>query len=140
MRKLLLAMSLSALAAAPAFAQSSPDPRDEELMRSLPHPYEVEEMGDRLGQAVGAIVDVPIGGVINSIDPRARARPDTTIADVAGRDDPDFRDRMQDQVAGMGLKMADLVRGMAVMAPVLRRSLEDLERNMADAMRGVARD
>lgn len=133
-----LAASLAALAlAVPAAAQPVPDPRDEALTRALPHPYEVEEMGDKMGRAVGAITRVPIGDVVNAIDPAARAHPNTTIADVAGRGDPYFEERMQDQVASMSLKMADVMRGMAVMAPVLRRTLEDVQRSIADAVHGI---
>jgi hypothetical protein len=136
LRKLIIAATALAFAA-PAFAQPAyVDPRDRELIESLPHPYEVEEMGDRLGHAVGAIVEVPVGGVINAIDPYARAHPDTSIADVAGRDDPYFRERMQDQVAGISLKMADMVRGMAVAAPALRRSLDEIERSLGRAFDG----
>ena len=139
MRILTLAASLAALTlAAPALAQPAPPPPAEDpLVRALPHPYEVEEMGDKLGRAVGAITRVPVGDVINSIDPSRRVHPGTTIADVAGRGDPDFEGRMQDQVHAMSLKMADLMRGMAVMAPVFRRTLEDFERNIGDAVRGV---
>jgi hypothetical protein len=133
LRKLILAAAALAFAA-PAFAQPSyVDPRDQELIESLPHPYEVEEMGDRLGHAFGALADVPVGGVINAIDPTARAHPDTSIADVAGRDDPHFRERMQDEIAGMSLKMGDLARGMARAAPALRRSLEEVERSLSRA-------
>ena len=133
MRKLVLAASLLAFAA-PALAQPVPaDPRDRELVEALPHPYEVEEMGERLGDAVGALADVPIGGLLNAIDPTARAHPGTRIGDIAGRDDPQFRERMQDQVAGMSLKMADMARGMAVAAPALRRTLDELERSLAGA-------
>jgi hypothetical protein len=140
LRILTVAASLSALAAAaPALAQPVPDPRDDALVRALPHPYEVEEMGDKMGRAVGAITRVPIGDVVNAIDPAARAHPNATIADVAGRGDPYFEERMQDQVAGMSLKMADMVRGMAVVMPQLRRSLEQIEDSIADAVHGVPR-
>jgi hypothetical protein len=133
LRKFVLAAA-ALCAAAPALAQPAyVDPRDRELIEALPHPYEVEEMGDRLGQAVGAIAEVPVGGVINAIDPYARAHPDTSIADIAGRDDPYFRERLQDDIHGMSLKMADLARGMAVAAPALRRSLEEVERSLARA-------
>ena len=133
MRKLIIAASLLAFAS-PAMAQPAPvDPRDQELVEALPHPYEVEEMGERLGDAVGALADVPIGGLMNAIDPTARVHPGTRIGDVAGRDDPHFRERMQDEVAGMSLKMADMARGMARAAPALRRTLNELERSLAGA-------
>lgn len=141
MRNLILAAAAIACALpAAASAQSSPtfpERMDDDIARSLPHPYEVEEAGDRLGDAVGAMLDVPIGGVVQAIDPTARVRRDETIADVAGRDDPDFEARIEDDVRGLTLKTADLMRGLAVAAPMLRRSLADLERNLQGAMRGV---
>jgi hypothetical protein len=136
LRKLVITTAALAFAA-PALAQPAyVDPRDRELVESLPHPYEVEEMGGRLGDALGAIAEVPVGGVINAIDPHARAHPDTSIADIASRDDPHFRERLQDDVAGISLKMADLTRGMAAAAPALRRSLEEMERSLARAFDG----
>ena len=137
MRKLILApvaIVAASMIAAPALAQTHVDPRDRELIESLPHPYEVEEMGDRLGDALGAMVDVPVGGVINAIDPYARAHPDTSIGDLARRDDPYFDEKLQDQVADISLKMADMVRGVAIAAPAFRRSLEELERSLAPLM------
>ena len=140
MRKLFLAASLLALAAPAVLnAQSSssfPEEMDAEIANSLPHPFEVEEAGDRLGGAVDAILDMPIGGVVRAIDPTADVRRDDSIADVAGRDDPNFEGRVQDDLRGLTIGMADLVRQMAVVAPVLRRSLADFERNMGRAMQG----
>ncbi len=132
MRSILALAPVLALAAiaGPAAAQSYPDPRDQALVDALPHPYEVEEMGDRLGDALGAIVNVPVGGMINAIDPYARVHPDTSIADVASRGDPHFEERMQDEVAGISLKMADMMRGVAMAAPAFRRSLDELERSL----------
>lgn len=141
MRNLILVAAFACAVPAAASAQSSPtfpDAMDDEIARSLPHPYDVEEAGDRLGGAVGAMLDVPIGGVVQAIDPTARARRNDTIADIAGRGDPDFEARLQDDVRGLTLKTADLMRGLAVAAPVLRRSLADLERNLQGALRGVS--
>jgi hypothetical protein len=135
LRKLIVAAAALAFAA-PALAQPIPysDPRDEEIARSLPHPYDVEEAGDKMGRAVGAILDVPIGGVVQAVDPTSRVRRNETIADVAGRDDPYFEERVQDKLHGLTLGAADLVRQMAVVAPALRRSLDDLRRNMDQAL------
>ncbi len=138
MRKLILATAAIACALpAAASAQSSPNfpaEMDRDIVDSLPHPYEVEEQGDRLGRAVGAIVNVPIGDVVRAIDPTAPVGRDSTIADVAGRDDPYFQERLEDDVRGLTLGAADLVRQMGVVAPALRRSLADLERNLEGAL------
>lgn len=128
MRKLLIAGLLSA--ATPALAA----PQAGDIAAALPHPYDVEEAGDKLGAAIGAIVNVPIGNVVRAIDPAAPVRDDATIADVAGRDDPEFQDRLQDEVAGLSVKAADMVRGLAAAAPALERSLAELERSLAGAL------
>jgi hypothetical protein len=138
MRKLILAAAVIACAM-PAIASAQPsrtfpEEMDEDIARSLPHPYDVEEAGDRMGRAVGAILNVPIGDVVRSVDPTAPVRRDDTIADVAGHDDPYFEERIEDEVRGLTLNAADLVRQMAVAAPALRRSLADLERNLEDAI------
>ncbi len=145
MRQLILAAAAIACALPAAVSaqssQSFPEEMDEEIVQSLPHPYDVEEAGDRLGSAVGAILNVPIGGVVQAIDPAARARRNDTIADVAGRDDPYFEERVEDDVRGLTMKTADLMRQLTVVAPVLRRSLADLERNLEGAVRrGSDRD
>lgn len=131
------ALASAALFAAPAAAQGVR--HDGDIARSLPHPYEVEEAGDRLGAAIGAIVNVPVGDVVRAIDPAAPVRRDATIADVAGRDDPDFEGRLQDEVAGLSTKAADMVRGISAAAPALQRSLDDLTRNLDAALGGYRR-
>lgn len=137
MHKFILAAAALSFAA-PALAQ--PASRvGEDIVRSLPHPYDVEAAGDKLGAAVGAILDVPIGGVVGAIDPAARVDPRATIGDVAGRDDPGFEHRVQEEAAGLSIKAADMVRGLAVAAPVLQRSIGQLERDLARALGGFVR-
>ena len=142
MRKILIAAAGALTLAAPAFAQplpaeapsAYPDPADDEFTRALPHPYDVEEAGDALGRAVGAIMNVPVGGGVKAVDPTARVRRDETLGDLARRDDPYAEDRIQDEMHGLTLKMADMMRQVAVVAPVLRRSLADLERDLGRAI------
>ena len=120
--------------AGPSFAQSRADVADDELVASLPHPFEVEEAGDRIGRAMGAILDVPVGGIVQSVDPRAPVDPDETIGDLAGHGDPDYRGRMEDRVSGLSMKMADAMRVLAAKAPALRRSISRIERDLDAAV------
>ncbi len=146
MRKLILAAAAMAFALpAAASAQSSPsfpEEMDEDIARSLPHPAEVEAMADVAGRAAEAVLDVPIGGVIQAIDPSRRVRRDDTIADVSR--DPYLRDRVRHSVDDVAIGMGDVMAQVAVVAPALRRSLADLERNLDraiyDARRGRDRD
>jgi hypothetical protein len=137
MRKLIIAASLLALAA-PVAAQPYPDPRDEDIARALPHAGQIEEVGDTVGRVAEAIMDVPIGPIVDAIDPHGRHRRDRdqTLGDVASRDDPYARERIRDQVGAATVGVAAAAREMAVLTPVLRRSLEDATRRMEDAMSG----
>ena len=133
----LLAVALALTVAAPAVAQPR-DPYDD-ITASLPHPYDIEAAGDKIGAAVGAIVNIPIGDAVRAIDPTAPVSRNSTIADVAGGGDPDFEGRLQDQVAGLSVKAADMVRQVAVMAPTLQRTIADLQRSLDAALGDLPR-
>lgn len=143
MRKLILAATVIApalLAASPATAQPYPDPRDEAIVRSLPDPRHVEELGDTLGRVVEAIMDVPIGPIADAVDPYRRGRDrNETLGDIASRDDPYARERIRDQVGAATVGVSAAAEQLAVLTPVLRRSLEDATRRMEDAMAGRGR-
>jgi hypothetical protein len=136
MRKLIIAASALAFAA-PAAAQPYPDPRDEEIARALPHPGQIEEIGDTVGRVAEAIMDVPIGPIADAVDPYRRGRHrDETLGDIARRDDPYARERIRDQVGAATVGAAAAAAELAVLTPVLRRSLEDAARRMEDAIDG----
>ncbi|MFL6843884.1 MAG: hypothetical protein ACJ8ER_03275 [Allosphingosinicella sp.] len=135
MRKVIIAMTALA-AAAPALAQPRPDPRDEEIARRLPPPGEVEDIGDRLGRATDAIMDVDVGPIADAVDPyryRHRGRHET-LGDLAGRRDPYARERIRDSIDATTIGIGAAMEQIAVMTPMLRRSLEDATRRMEDAI------
>ena len=137
MRNLIIGLSALALAAPAAVAQSSPSfPRemDAEIVRSLPHPGEVEEAADTVGRAAEAILDVPVGGIVRAIDPSRPVHPRATIEDVAGRRDPYVRERLRDSVDEIAIGMGAVAEQMAVIAPELRRSLAGIEQSLDRAL------
>lgn len=135
MRKLIIAMTALA-AASPAFAQPQYDPRDEDIVRHLPPPHEVERIGDSLGRATDALMDVDIGPVVDALDPyhRRYRRGPETIGDLAGRRDPYARERMRAEIGAVTVGLGAAMEQVAVMTPILRRSLEDATRRMQDAI------
>jgi len=139
LRKLIIAATAIAFAV-PAAAQPRPDPRDEEMMRRLPPPGEIEEIGDRLGRVADAVMDVPVGPVIDAVDPyrRHRRHREETLGDIASRDDPYARERIRGSIGAATYGIEAAIRQLAILTPVLRRSIEDAERRMDDAMRGRA--
>ena len=147
MRRFLIGVAALAIAG-PATAQPAKppvDPRDREIVRSIPHPAEIEAMGETMDRVVGAVLDVPIGPLVDAIDAadpegrkyRPRHRRDETIGDVAGRDDPYFEERLRDQIHGVTVGMGVMAEQLAVMAPEMRRAIEratdDIDRAVRDA-------
>lgn len=143
MRSIILAGSVIIFAASAGQAQSSPSfpaEIDREIVRSVPPPEVMEDMAHTVGRAAEAVLDVPIGGVVQAIDPSRRVHPQETLGDLAGGRDPYVRERLRDSVDDLAIGMGDIVAQVAVVAPALRRSLADLERNLDRAMRSSGRE
>lgn len=152
MRNLMIgaaALAFAAPAAAhPADAPRPADPRDRELVRSLPQPDQVEAAGEAIDRVVGAVLDVPVGPLADAIDaadPEGRAyrrphRRDETIGDLARRDDPYAEERIRDQVRDVTTSMGAVAAEAAIMAPELRRAIERIERAVDDARYRRERD
>lgn len=143
MRTLIIAATAlgAAVAAAPAAAQpypdprSYPDPRDEEIARAIPPAGDIEAVGETVARVADALMDVDVGPVVDAIDPEGRSyRRDRTLGEIASRDDPYARERMRDEIAGASVGVAAMAQELAVLAPVLRRSLEDAAHRMEDAI------
>jgi hypothetical protein len=136
LRKLIIAMTALA-AAAPVAAQPYHDPRDDEIVRRLPPPQEIDRIGDAIGAATDALMDVDVGPVADALDPyhrRYRYGRRETLGDVAGRRDPYARERMRGEIGAVTTGLGAAVGEMAVLTPVLRRSLDDATRRVEDAI------
>jgi hypothetical protein len=135
LRRLIIAAASVAAFAAPAAAQ--PHPADEEAIRHLPPPGEIEAVGDTLGRVADAVMDVDVAPVVDAIDPdrrRYRRHRTETIGDIASRDDPYARERIRDSIGAATIGIEAAIRQLAILTPVLRRSIEDAERRIDDAM------
>lgn len=136
MRKLLIALTALA-AASPLAAQPYQDPRDEDIVRRLPPPQEVERIGDAIGATTDALMDVDVGPVADALDPyhrRYRYGRRETLGDLAGRRDPYARERMRAEIGAVTVGLGAAAGQMAVLTPVLRRSIEDATRRVEDAI------
>lgn len=136
MRKLIIAVTALA-AAAPLAAQPYPDPRDDEIVRRLPPPQEVERIGDAVGATTDALMDVDVGPIADALDPyhrRYRHGRHETLGELATRRDPYARERMRAEIGAVTVGLGAAVGQMAALTPVLRRSLEDATRRVEDAI------
>lgn len=134
MRNLIVAASMFALAA-PVVAQPYPEPVDQDVVRNLPPPGEIEAMGGALERVADAVMDVDVGPVADAIDPGRRPRRET-LGDIASRDDPYARERIHDSIGATSAGIAAAIEQLAILTPVLRRSIEDTQRRIDDAVRG----
>jgi hypothetical protein len=142
LRKLILAASLLAIAA-PAAAQPRHDPRydprDEELLRHVPSAYEVDRAGRMLARVTDALMDIDIGPVADAVDPARRYdrryRGPETLGDLASRDDPYARERLHDEIRATTTGLGAVTEEVAIVTPMLRRSIEDAARRLDAAMR-----
>ena len=141
MRKLLIAAAAVAFAAPSAAA--APDPvfdeeMDREIARAIPPAAEVERMAPVMDRVVGAVLDVDVGPIVDAVDPYGRHRRydrrGRTIGDLASRDDPYFEERVRSSIYGVTANMGRVMETVAVVAPALRRSLHQIERDIEDAI------
>ena len=144
MRSLLIGVAALALAGPVAAHPEEPaDPRDRELVRAIPQAADVEAVGETMDRVVGAVMNIPIGPLVDAIeaaDPRAprdrrRYRRDETVGDVASDGDPHFEERLRDQIHGVTVGMGVMAEQLAVVAPEMRRAIERASDDIDRAVR-----
>lgn len=165
MRRFLLTATSSLALAAPAFAQNGPvadvtvqalpdagqaaqqdddwrdDARnsgDDRIEGSLPPRGEIEAMSDVASRTVDAVLDVPIGPIVEAANPGrrlSRREREETLGDRASRNDPYFRDRVRGEIGAASVGVNAAMRQIAILTPVLQRTMEDAARRIEDAVR-----
>lgn len=131
MRRLpLIALPLLALAA--PLPAAAGDGSLDDAAATLRDPAAQEQMADTVAALVGALMQMPVGPLVEAaarIDPDsdiAAIPPDATLGELAGRDASDA-ERLGDDVR-TGTRMAgDMAAALAAYAPVLK----DMARDMA---------
>jgi hypothetical protein len=138
MHKLLIAAAAAALAA-PAVAQAPvTDPLEEEIVRSIPHPGEVEAMAPVLDRSVGALMEFDVGPLVDAADPYGRrpgyGMPGRTLRELGRRDDPYFEERLRGSIYGATADVSRMMGAFAAAAPSLARSVRELEQALGTAI------
>lgn len=137
MRNLLIGTATLALAA-PAAAQDVPD---KDIVRAVPPTEQIEATADAVHRVVGAVLDLPIGPLVDAIDAadpngrRYRRHPrERTVGEMASRNDPWFEERLHDSIEGAAAS-ADVIAGqVAVVAPAMRRAIDQVGRDVDRAI------
>ena len=126
-RLALLALPLAALAAPLPVAASETN----ETVAVLNDPAMQDRMADTISAIVGALMQMPVGPLAEAVarvDPESDAvylPPDATLGELAGRD-PDYADRMGDDVRASARMAGHAASAMATYAPLLKDMARDL--------------
>ena len=126
-RLALLALPLAALAAPLPVAASETN----ETVAVLNDPAMQDRMADTISAIVGALMQMPVGPLAEAVarvDPESDAAylpPDATLGELAGRD-PDYADRMGDDVRASARMAGHAASAMATYAPLLKDMARDL--------------
>lgn len=125
------------IAALPLFALAAPLPAaaaDHEMRgvaAALDDPAMQDRMADTVALIVGALMRMnvgPLADVIAQVDPDSNAAmipPDATLGEVTGRD-PDYAERMGDDVRASARMAGRAASALSAYAPVLKDMARDL--------------
>ena len=149
MRHVIAAAALLLVSTSPAFAASH-NAEDAEMARLADRLNDARTQSAVSGMMIAMadmVMDVRVDklrAAIARIDPDARDDRDgdvaRTLGDVLERDDPNFRDRIEDGSRLAVGTMGAAASGIAAMVPELRRMSERMGRDMEKAMRRLPRD
>ena len=139
MQKLLIAAAAAALAAsAAAQAPVAPDPLEQDIVRAMPDPREVEAMAPVLDRSVEALMGLDVGPIIDAADPYRRkpdyGAPGRTLRELGRRDDPYFEERLRGSIYGSTAEISRMMGAFTAAAPALARSFRELERALGTAI------
>jgi hypothetical protein len=100
------------------------------------HPGQARAMAGAMDRLLGAVLDLPIGGIAAAVDPYGRGgyHPGATVRDMATRDDPYAEARMRAGIRGATRGVGAMSEALTRMMPVLQRSIDEVGREIAGAM------
>ena len=141
MHKLLI-LATAATLAAPALAKepASAGEIEDQIVRAMPDPEQIEAMAPALDAMLGALMTIDVGPIIDAADPNRRGsdygRPGRTIGALGSRGDPDFEERIHSSVYSATADMGRMMGAFESAAPALARSLVQ----MRDALGAAIED
>lgn len=136
MRKLII-FGAALLAASPLAAQPPAyDEWEEPIDAPAADPRAIAAMAGVMDRLVGAMFDLPIGGIVAAVDPLGRSgyHPGSTLRDMAERDDPYMEERIRSRIQGTTRGISALSQAMVRMMPELRRTAREIERSFSEAL------
>jgi hypothetical protein len=112
-------------------------------LETFAKPEMQRDMGNMLSALVGSLMNLRVGEIANAARemdlpgdaPKRVMRkmdPNTTLADLAGKGDPDFADNLDDDVRAMPKMVGSMAGSLAKMLPMLDAMARDMEAQLGD--------
>ena len=123
MRLLLIAVPLTLIASPALAAQPNRAPQ---VPRALTDPAMPDQVGRVAGTLTRALLDLPVGEIEAAIEGRPVTASDRrrTVRDLAGRSDPNFDRRIEQQAARSGIALQAGARAMIIALPSILQSID----------------
>jgi len=127
------------LSAAPALAQPAPAAPAEpaiQLPPELTDPATAARLANTMQSLSKALLDVKVGGMQAALEGRTPtpAERNTTVRDLARRDDPQIDRHLQQRIAEAKPMIEQSIRAMNEALPEIARSLADARRSLERAI------
>ena len=130
MRKSLIFLPLL-LAASPAMAQPAP-----QLPPQLTDPATAQKLTNAMQALSGVFLNMKVGEVQAALEGRQAtpAERQTTVRDMARRDDPDFDRHFQQQMANVGPTVQQSMKALNQALPAMMKGLADAQKSLDRAI------
>ena len=136
MRKSLILLPLS-VSAAPAIAQNATPPRGEigQVERVLADAATADRLTNVVQALSNAVLDLPVGQLQAAVEgrPLTPADRNTTVRDIARRDDPNFDRDFHQKVAQAGPMVRQSMQAMSQALPEMMQSLKHAQKALERA-------
>ncbi len=103
------------------------------MVAALNDPVMQDRLADQVAAMVDALMQINVGSVaavVGQVDPESRAATipaDATLGEVTGRDDPDYAERLGDDVHATTRMAGRMAASLAAFAPVLKDMAHDMK-------------
>jgi hypothetical protein len=117
-------------------------------LEKLADPAVQKDMGNVLSALIGSLMQLRVGEIANAVEDvdlpgdarkgkrsTRRMDPNTTLADLAGKGDPDFAEKLDDDIRAMPKMAGALAGSLAQMLPMMDAMARDFEAQLDENLR-----
>jgi hypothetical protein len=133
---LLLSLGSAPAAAQPVAPPAPPEPNAIQIPPELTDPRTANRLADAMQSLSSALLDVKIGGLQATLEGRepTRAERNTTVRDLARRDDPQIDRHIQQRIAEAKPRIEQSMKALNDALPSIMQGLEQAQKSLERAV------